>query len=307
MASKSEAMDLYRSNESSERWHLVRKLLLLSLLVVASALGLVILSRQKISVPLVLFNLLADATIGFLIGLGSRVVLRRRHWFIQAITSAALSIVGLAVLGYFTQARSGIGPLGLQMVRVHWLDRYRIPLRLPLSPGRSGMDLLDLAHIVIAVDTSWMALRAWRRRPRVSGGYVESRPRPRASLPAAPARMSAPVAVAAPAVVAPPIHRSRPITRSRPLIKRRRPGRAVISAGATAVRPARRSSARRGIFRRRPAVQLAMYEEHKCPYCFEEVKRNDPRGSVECPICHTLHHKDCWDVTGTCQVPHLNT
>jgi len=27
---------------------------------------------------------------------------------------------------------------------------------------------------------------------------------------------------------------------------------------------------------------------------------------VECPICHTMHHKDCWDITGTCQVPHLN-
>jgi hypothetical protein len=28
---------------------------------------------------------------------------------------------------------------------------------------------------------------------------------------------------------------------------------------------------------------------------------------VECEVCHTLHHKDCWDVTGICQVPHLNT
>ena len=37
-----------------------------------------------------------------------------------------------------------------------------------------------------------------------------------------------------------------------------------------------------------------------------DIKRNDIRGSVECPICHTLHHKDCWDITGTCQVPHLN-
>ncbi|MFN2120746.1 MAG: hypothetical protein ACK2T0_10170 [Anaerolineales bacterium] len=26
---------------------------------------------------------------------------------------------------------------------------------------------------------------------------------------------------------------------------------------------------------------------------------------MECPICHTLHHKDCWDVTGSCQIPHL--
>ena len=59
--------------------------------------------------------------------------------------------------------------------------------------------------------------------------------------------------------------------------------------------------------RHKPAVQLAVHEEHRCPYCLEDVNRNDPRGAVECPVCHTLHHKDCWDITGTCQVPHLNT
>jgi hypothetical protein len=25
-----------------------------------------------------------------------------------------------------------------------------------------------------------------------------------------------------------------------------------------------------------------------------------------CPICHTHHHADCWEVTGTCQVPHMH-
>ncbi len=53
-------------------------------------------------------------------------------------------------------------------------------------------------------------------------------------------------------------------------------------------------------------VQLALVEEHRCPYCLENVTRTDPRGVVECTVCHTLHHKDCWDITGTCQVPHLN-
>jgi len=53
-------------------------------------------------------------------------------------------------------------------------------------------------------------------------------------------------------------------------------------------------------------VQLALVEEHRCPYCLETVARADPRGVVECKVCHTLHHKDCWDITGSCQVPHLN-
>ncbi len=44
--------------------------------------------------------------------------------------------------------------------------------------------------------------------------------------------------------------------------------------------------------------------EHRCPFCLEIVEKNDPRGVRICKICHTYHHADCWDVTGTCQVPH---
>ncbi|MDL1942597.1 hypothetical protein FBQ99_09660 [Chloroflexi bacterium CFX2] len=60
-------------------------------------------------------------------------------------------------------------------------------------------------------------------------------------------------------------------------------------------------------FRRRPSVQVSMYEEHRCPFCLEVVKHNDPRGVKKCEVCNTLHHADCWDVAGACQVPHLNT
>lgn len=53
-------------------------------------------------------------------------------------------------------------------------------------------------------------------------------------------------------------------------------------------------------------IHLVGKEEHRCPYCLEEVKRNDPRGVKICPICHTHHHADCWAVTGACQVPHYH-
>ena len=56
--------------------------------------------------------------------------------------------------------------------------------------------------------------------------------------------------------------------------------------------------------RRREKVMLKGETEHRCPYCMEIVKKNDPRGVVICPECKTWHHKDCWDVTGTCQVAH---
>lgn len=51
-------------------------------------------------------------------------------------------------------------------------------------------------------------------------------------------------------------------------------------------------------------VHLVGETEHRCPYCLDKVIKNDRRGVVVCPICHTHHHADCWAITGTCQVPH---
>ena len=47
--------------------------------------------------------------------------------------------------------------------------------------------------------------------------------------------------------------------------------------------------------------------EDRCPYCFDTVKRSDPRGVHTCEVCGTPHHADCWAITGKCQMPHLNT
>ena len=53
-------------------------------------------------------------------------------------------------------------------------------------------------------------------------------------------------------------------------------------------------------------VKLMGEEEHVCPYCLEEVVKNDSRGLVICPECNTWHHQDCWDMTGACGVAHRN-
>jgi ribosomal protein L37AE/L43A len=53
-------------------------------------------------------------------------------------------------------------------------------------------------------------------------------------------------------------------------------------------------------------IRLVGKEEPKCPYCLQPIEPRDPRGVVVCPICHTRHHKDCWDITGMCQVPHYH-
>jgi hypothetical protein len=293
MELRTATMSLYNSDQPSERWHLLRKLVLLFLLVTALALGLVILLRQKVDFPLLWFNLLADASLGLVAGVGSRVVLRQRNWFIRGLAAAAVSLVGLGVLGYFTDWRSGIGPLQITFSRVNWSDPAHIPWASLLRfRHTNGMNMLDLAHMIIAIDASWIALRAWAgsaRRLIEPSVRASRRIRSRQNL-----HPSASSAVA-----------SFPRTRasgssSRPRIKRAKYDRASVSTHSP-------HSRRWNPLQRKPEIQLAVFEEHRCPYCFEEVKRNDPRGVVECDVCHTLHHKDCWDVTGICQVPHLNT
>jgi hypothetical protein len=294
-------MSLFNSDEDPERWHLVRRVVLLFLLVVALSLGLVILFRQKGSIPLLLFNVLADASLGLLIGLGTRIVLRHRHGFIQGVVSAALVLIGLAILGYFTNWKSGIGPFQAGLVKVNWLNWANISLQLPLQFGRSRMDVFDLAHMVIAIDTSWIALRAWKRTGSYSGQTGSYAPRVRSRARAHPARAAISSNVSVSNVRSPVVSNARSNVK-----KKKSTGRPVISMRTADPRPARRARAWNPLHRK-PEVQFAVYEEHRCPYCLEIVTRDDPRGSVECQVCHALHHKDCWDITGTCQVPHLNT
>lgn len=73
-------------------------------------------------------------------------------------------------------------------------------------------------------------------------------------------------------------------------VKQQRPVSAIAK-----VRPQKRHKSK---------ISLVGTEEHRCPFCLEDVDPQDPAGVVVCPICHTYHHKSCWDITGTCQVPH---
>jgi hypothetical protein len=73
------------------------------------------------------------------------------------------------------------------------------------------------------------------------------------------------------------------------------------AAGNTQTAEIQRSAAAQ----ERPSpVRLLGEEEHRCPFCLELVEPGDGRGMVECQVCHTQHHADCWAITGACQVPH---
>ena len=102
MAMRNPTMSLYNSDETPERWHLVRRVFLLFLLVVALSLGLVILFRQKSDYSAPIVQYFGRCQPGAADRTGTRFVLRQVNWFIQGVASAAMVLIGLAVLGYFT-------------------------------------------------------------------------------------------------------------------------------------------------------------------------------------------------------------
>jgi len=74
-----------------------------------------------------------------------------------------------------------------------------------------------------------------------------------------------------------------------------------------ALKPAVKPVQQKSILKKLQPIRLVGQEEHRCPYCLELVEENDPAGVVVCPICHANHHKSCWDISGTCQVPHIQS
>ena len=257
--------------------HLMRKLVLLILLISAYALGLVMLVEKVPWFPMILFSYFADCTVAVVSGFGARLLLSKRNWFICTITASLLPLIGLAILGYFSNWEIGVDVITLSSGYVSWQD---------------------LTYLVLGITASWAALWAWYRP---SARDVE------------PSTYNEPVH---PVVVPEPL-RTRP-PRSWSLQPRLRIGTGAGTHSGNGSRPALRPRLRlvtrqpartnhRSLLAHRPQVQLALIEEHRCPYCLELVSRNDSAGVKECEVCHSLHHADCWNITGMCQVPHLNT
>jgi hypothetical protein len=146
----------------------------------------------------------------------------------------------------------------------------------PLPFPRAVPDRLALVLLAAGIIGSIPALLAWRK--------------PSAKIPSkGPARESAP----RPRLVEEPV----PV---------------VVPSTPAAQQPSRNWFAR--VRARLPAVhwprtrlsdiRFVGAEEHRCPYCLQPVGRRDPRGIVICPDCNTWHHRDCWSITGMCQIPH---
>lgn len=257
----------------------MRRILLLLLFITGIVLWLVVLYQSKTQFPKLLMEILAVSAIGLGAGLGTRLALTKWNWLIQLGFTLACLVMGLYALGFLTDWRIGLAPLEF------WRDQ---------------VDYREAAQLGGGALTALMVLSAWRRpNVRTYQPYSRSGSDGRAAVAVSGSYQPVPRTSTRTAGSGRLSSRGRAVSRPSPSA-----GRLVVS------RPSKKSKARsgrRGVFSRKPEVQFSAYEEHKCPYCLEDVKRNDPRGVKECPVCHTLHHADCWSITGMCQVPHLTT
>lgn len=290
MAVRAVAMSSDYSSQPPERSHLFRKVVLVSLLAAALALGLAILFREKPSYPVWFQSGFAAASLGLVTGFGARFTLSRRNWFIRLLAAMTAFLIGLYVLGFATNWKYGIGPLVFWPKQVDWDGLIQIGIGfflflIVLTAWRHRP--LQVAEIAPAPQP--VARPKAQRKPR---GKSKSREIPKISLSNLPkVNWSG---------FLKPVQQSIRVRRSSS--KHKKGAVRTISAEDLPVRPQRRS-----LMHGKAKVQLAVVEEHRCPYCLEPVSRTDPRGVVECEVCHALHHKDCWEITGICQVPHYNS
>ena len=316
--SRMDAPDLRESDSA------LRKTVLLLLLMSASALGIAILFRQTAALPLLLTTFFTDVSLGLVAGFGTRFVLRKQELFFRSLVATLLALFGMVLIGYVTHWVLGVGPIAfdgkvlsqlrkisfernlfdqISSLKIHWGALLNF----------SKLDWADPVHMAISLLMAGLSLEAWSRTPAPAAEPVEVAPLMTQAA-AAPVRRRRRTATTSSANGRARIHlpeswlaRLRPATTPQPP-RTRSNGRSRPSVATEAkivkepvVRPKRRRS------RRKPKIQFAVLEEHRCPYCLDIVTRTDPRGVKECEVCHTLHHADCWAITGICQVPHLNT
>jgi hypothetical protein len=261
----------------TQRPQVWRRLLLLFLLEWIAAFAVVLLVQVRPGLPYMPLILFSSAWLGLVSGLGTRFLLSQRHWAIGSLSAVLALLSGLFILGLATGWRYGLGPQEFKAF------------------GLAGATQLATAFLA-----SLLAATVWRKPARQAQA---------AQAPASPQ----PRPVEKPSLAKP----KRPVTPHKPKKaigaqsngKARKKPEAVASKTGQSQKPTAILSpakSRKQRPKRRPEVQFASAEEHRCPYCLEIVQPDDPRGVVECKICHTLHHADCWAITGTCQVPHLN-
>jgi ribosomal protein L37AE/L43A len=268
-----------------EQYHLIRKVAIVLLLVAASSLWLYILFHEKhLSYPTPVQEIASGIVIAIVAGLGTQLILSQRDGFVRFVVSMTGDVAGVYLLGFVSNGKYGISKFG-------WIPR---------AMDYDGLNLIGIGFILVL----FISLLFRRTRVIVVPEPIQMIPPESDSenISTAPMETSNPISFST--ADRPRISWSRLFTPgSAPRTRSNGRNGGLIQPAKTppVIAPKRR---RRN---KKARVQLALVEEHRCPYCLDTVVRSDPRGVKECPVCHTLHHKDCWDITGSCQVPHLNT
>ena len=252
-----------------------RKVAVLFFLIVGMALCIYFLFKWKSETQPLVRYVFTDLSMGVAAGFAARSLFRQRNWFIRFITAAAALIAGLISLGILTDWSNGIGPV------IFW---------------RNSTDWIGLVQLIIGMGCIFLTLQAWSKPVQIipnsmpAASVQRTTSRPKIKTGARPKRKRKNTAPSTEAVT------KNESTRSDLLIK----------ADTHSNKTKRTENKSKGNHSQpKSQVRLSGVENHLCPYCLEPVVRKDSRGIVECEICHTLHHADCWAITGSCQVPHF--
>jgi hypothetical protein len=284
MSANSATMSM--SDHSSYRQaKFVPRFILYLLFVATMIFWLIMFMRSSFHLSRTLWMVIANIWLALSAGLGARLAFYNRNWLIRFAAATISFILSLVALGYLTNWKMGINPIAIWTNKLNWLDFIRL-------------NWIEVAQLLGGIVVIFMSLRIWWRgshvltsspgRSRSANSYTSS---PRRSLPTEN-------------VISQP--------RRGAGLKIAQHERASTFVSSVSDKLFFRHSSksvlprRKRLFQRKPNLQISVYEEHRCPYCLEDVKRNDPRGVKECDVCHTLHHADCWNITGMCQVPHQN-
>ena len=268
-----------------------RKLVVTLLFVAGIAGFMALLNLYQKNLSLFWMAVFAILSIGLAAGSASRITFYQWSGFIRFFVMLFAVLLGLFSLGVFTKWQMGIGPLNL------W------------AKGIIPQD--ELIQLVGAFLVAIISLEAWwKPRPKMEDvEEVRSSSRQREQIPPVVSIQSAqprlsPTPSSESSAYAPKGNSRLKFLKAAKARSRTIPAVNKLFLTHTS-QPTR--SKRKKLFNRKPQLQISVFEEHRCPYCLDEVKRNDPRGVKECEVCHSLHHADCWAITGMCQVPHLNT
>jgi ribosomal protein L37AE/L43A len=256
----------------------IRRLLGCMVFVLGIAVFMALFHRYQVNLDSFWMNAFSILMIGVAVGATPRASFYDWSWIVQFLTLLILLPFGLFALGFFTNWQIGIGPWN------PWLQ------------GRFAQDQLIQLGVSFLIAT--ITLEAWRGKESVNTlnerRLVRSREPEAMPIVAQPSRSSR-------------TSNGRSSPKLQPFLRFMKPKSRIKN---NSFRPAQTRSSHFGfkqLFKHKPNIQVSLYEAHRCPYCLDEVKQNDPRGVKRCEVCNTLHHADCWEVAGACQVPHLNS